>query len=107
MPKDTPHARKILEALPRIAAAADDLAKAFAETGGGGDDLLAAGYLLGAGAAAHWARHLADAARLGLRIVDRARVRRSGELDPSSEDTIEDDDVVPGAAIVRALAAAS
>ncbi len=102
--------RKILGALGRIAAVADDLAQAFAERAGGDPDVLSAGYLLGSGAAAHWARHFARAGRLGLRIVDRARIERTGELwrekEPSGSETLAVDDIVPGAAIVEALFAA-
>ncbi len=107
MPKSSPHARKILDSLPRIAAVADELARTFADASGGGDDVLGAGYLLGAGAAAHWARHLGGAGRLGLRAVDRARIRRSGGAEVDAVESIVDDDRVPGSAIVRGLVAAS
>lgn len=106
MASEATNERKILGALPRIAEAADELARTFAERVGGGDNVLAAGYLLGSGAAAHWARHFADKGRLGLRIVDRARIERTGEIATAEPDTIVADDVVPGAALVRVLAAA-
>lgn len=107
MSEDAP--RTILHALGRIAAAADELAHAFAEPRGGDQDVLSAGYLLGAAAAAHWGRHFAGAGRLGVRIVDRATVRRLGELRPAqgpSTDTIVVDDRLPAAALVEVLFAA-
>ncbi|NUO50248.1 MAG: hypothetical protein HOV80_15445 [Polyangiaceae bacterium] len=105
-----PNERRILDAAGRIAAVADELAQAFAERAGGDDDVLSAGYLLGSGAAAQWARHFADAGRLGLRIVDRAEVRRFGDLATRGEGSgagpIVVDDIVPGAALVEVLFAA-
>ncbi len=94
--------------LPRLAAAADELAVAFAAPFGGASDVVAAGYLLGAGASASWARRLAGGAPTLPRLVDRARVRRSGALeDAGGADSIHDDHPSPSSAIVAVLRAAS
>lgn len=102
---DDANAQRILKSLPRIVAASDALARAFAEGRGGGEDLLGAGHLLGAAAAASWARSLTGQKIVGRAFIERVRLRQSGRPGAESE-TIEDDDPTPSSAIVRALIAA-
>jgi len=94
------------KALPRIRESAGDLAKAFADTVGGGDDALGAGYLCGAFAAASWCRHLSKRNVVGAGLIQGVRIERRGVLEGETATVVEDDARVPGGALVRVLAAA-
>ncbi len=96
--------KQILATLPRIEAAAEEMAKLFAARGGT-DDALAAGHLLGGVAAASWAARLSGR-RAPLRgLVERVRVRTEGSS-AHAPAVVEDDDAAPSSAIVRVLLAA-